>query len=358
MFGEDIRRPGKLITQPRPLDEKETRGQCKDKHRWGVVLAGGEGLRLRSLARFVSADDKPKQFCTFFGGRSLLSHTRHRIERCISPHQTLFVLLRSHESFYTRELENVSSDRMIVQPCNRGTLPAILYSLLRVVEFDPRAVVAFFPSDHHYSDEENFRAGADMAFEAAERNPDCVVLLGAPAKHAATDYGWIEAEACISPHRYGLLRVKRFWEKPTLKIAEDLLDRGCIWNTFVMVGRASAFLNLIESGAPEVFEAFRTVWDKAWPKDQASIMQMLYENLPTVDLSKSISAVPESLGVFCLGDVGWSDVGDPRRLLEVLAHSGEGNAWVTAWRKETMHAASNGNHNRGERMSCVASTSA
>ena len=332
-------------------------GQGSNKHRWGVILAGGEGLRLRSLTRLVSTDDKPKQFCTFFGGRSLLSHTWQRIGRCISSQQTLFVLLRSHESFYKRELESLPAGQLIIQPSNRGTLPAILYSLSRVIQLDPRAVVAFFPSDHHYSDEDNFRAGADMAFDAAESNPDCVVLLGAPAKHAATDYGWIEAEACISPDRHSLLRVKRFWEKPTLKIAEDLLDRGCIWNTFVMVGRASAFLNLIRSGAPEVFEAFSAVWDKACSKDEASIVQTLYENLPTVDLSKTVlSAVPERLGVFCLGDVGWSDLGDPQRLLEVLSSAGETNDWVTAWREATMHATSNGT--RGELRSCGASASA
>jgi len=33
------------------------------KHRWGVILAGGEGVRLRNLTRLVSGDDRPKQFC-------------------------------------------------------------------------------------------------------------------------------------------------------------------------------------------------------------------------------------------------------------------------------------------------------
>ena len=335
-------------------------GQCNNTHRWGVVLAGGEGLRLRSPTRLVSADDKPKQFCAFFGGRSLLSQTRERVGRCISPQRTLFVLLRSHELFYTRELANVPSDHMVVQPCNRGTLPAILYSLLRVIQLDPCAVVGFFPSDHHYSDEDSFRAGANMAFDAAESNPDAVVLLGAPAKHPATDYGWIEAEAGISPvPGSSLLRVKRFWEKPTLNIAEDLLDRGCVWNTFVMVGKASAFLNVIRCGAPDVFEAFNPLREKACPKEEACIAQTLYVGLPTVDLSKCVlSAVPEKLGVFCLGDVGWSDLGDPQRLLEVLSNAGEANDWATAWRRGTMHAGSDGKSSGGELTSCGASASA
>lgn len=31
--------------------------------RWAVILAGGEGVRLRSLTRLVSGDDTPKKFC-------------------------------------------------------------------------------------------------------------------------------------------------------------------------------------------------------------------------------------------------------------------------------------------------------
>ena len=77
------------------------------------------------------------------------------------------------------------------------------------------------------------------------------------ARHAETDYGWIEAEPAISTHSPdGLLRVKRFWEKPSARTAQDLLERGCVWNTFVMIGRAQAFLDLIRSSAPEVYREF------------------------------------------------------------------------------------------------------
>jgi hypothetical protein len=51
---------------------------------------------------------------------------------------------------------------VVVQPGNRGTLPAILSCLLEIVRVDERALVAFFPSDHHYSDEGNFIAGVEL----------------------------------------------------------------------------------------------------------------------------------------------------------------------------------------------------
>src|ERR1700739_4386623 len=116
-------------------------------HRWGVILAGGEGTRLRSLTRFLSCDDRPKQFCTLVAGRSLLGQTRRRIERSISPHRTLFVLLKSYEPFCSMVLKVLPLNQMLVQPRNRGTLPAVLYSLSRLTALDQDALVAFFPSD-------------------------------------------------------------------------------------------------------------------------------------------------------------------------------------------------------------------
>ena len=121
-------------------------------HRWGVILAGGSGTRLRPLTRRISGDDRPKQFCPLVGGMTLLARTRVRIAREISPARTLLVLTREHESFYLPEIAGLDPDQVIEQPDNRGTLPAILWSLLRAARLDEQATLAFFPSDHHFYD--------------------------------------------------------------------------------------------------------------------------------------------------------------------------------------------------------------
>src|SRR5713226_8527611 len=119
------------------------------KHRWGVILSGGDGIRLRPLTRLLTGDDRPKQFCRLLGEKTLLAETRHRVAQTVRPDRTLFVLTRSHEPFYAAELAEVPPTQMVVQPSNRGTLPAILWSLTHLVRLDQRAAVAFFPSDHH-----------------------------------------------------------------------------------------------------------------------------------------------------------------------------------------------------------------
>jgi hypothetical protein len=46
---------------------------------WAIVLAGGEGVRLRPLVRQLCADDRPKQFVKIVGSKSLLGHTLDRV---------------------------------------------------------------------------------------------------------------------------------------------------------------------------------------------------------------------------------------------------------------------------------------
>ena len=310
-------------------------------HHWGVILAGGEGARLKSLTRFVSGEDTPKQFCRLLGGQSLLTQTTQRISRTISSERTVYVLLNSHERFYSKELRNVPPAHMVVQPCNRGTLPAILSSLVHIIRQDKNAVVGFFPSDHHSTEEERFMKGVHLAFQAAESNPETVMLLAVAAKRAETEFGWIEATpAMSSDSRDGLLKVKRFWEKPSARTAEELLDRGCVWNTFVMIGRAQAFLDLIRAGALAIYQAFEPLLEipESWASSPG--LETIYESLTTADFSKLVlSTTPDRLGVWCLGDVGWSDLGDPRRVMTVLDETGIANEWMNSWRTHAVAAA-------------------
>jgi len=303
-----------------------------EKHRWGVILAGGDGARLKSLTRLVSDDGRPKQFCPLLGGRTLLAQTRIRVATGIDPSRTLFVLTRAHEPFYATELAKVPPLHMVVQPSNRGTLPAILWSLLRIIQLDQHASVAFFPSDHYYLEEEKFMDGVESAFDLAEANSHSVILLGATPKHPEVEYGWIEPEATVAS-RFGnqLMRVKRFWEKPPYPTAQGLLAQGCLWNTFVMVGRACVFVEMIQRTVPDIHRTFESVLRLANPDIEAEMVEPVYETLPTADFSRQVLAVStESVAVANLGDIGWTDLGDPRRLVTTLFERGIENPWVTS----------------------------
>lgn len=299
-------------------------------HRWGVILAGGDGVRLRPLTRLVAGDDRPKQFTPLLEGRTLLAQTRLRTALTVEAGRTLFVLTRKHEAFYAAELAAVPRHRMVVQPSNRGTLPAILWSLLRIHQRDPDALVAFFPSDHYYAAETKFQAAVATAFEHTQGDAETVVLFGAEADHPETGYGWIEPDGLIR-NSSQWMPVKRFWEKPSSQIAETLLERGCLWNTFVMVGSAGAFLNMIRAAAPALYDALRPVLSLSNLAIEAEFMRHVYHQLAPADFSKQVLSVStQKLAVANIGDIGWSDLGDPQRLITTLFESGIQNPWVAS----------------------------
>ena len=63
--------------------------------RWGMILAGGDGTRLRSLTRRIAGDERPKQFCRLLGEQTLLEQTPRRRAMCLlSPERTFTVVVR------------------------------------------------------------------------------------------------------------------------------------------------------------------------------------------------------------------------------------------------------------------------
>src|SRR3984893_16604190 len=192
-------------------------------HHWAVILAGGDGTRLQSLTLRIAGDRRPKQFCSFFGGETLLTQTRARLEALFQVDRELFVVTLFHEIYYREELRNVEKSRIITQPLNRGTGVAVAVALVHILQRDPDAVVVLVPCDHYYSDNEAFGRAIRSVISSAEQYPDAVVLLGAEAHYAEIEYGWIEVGSAISDTPVPLFRVDRCWAKPSMLQAPELL---------------------------------------------------------------------------------------------------------------------------------------
>ena len=310
-------------------DQHECSSSKKDKNRYGVILAGGDGTRLKSLTRAIAGDERPKQFCPILNGETLLSLTRRRVSQKIAPENTFFVLTQKHERFYQPELSGVSKSQLIVQSENKGTAPAILYSLLKL---PAETTVAFFPSDHYFSDDAAFMDHVEAAFRSAQSRPETIVLLGIAPEKAETSYGWIEpAESIFNELPNSISRVVRFWEKPSPEAAQSLMRRGGLWNSFVMVGRVKTFLDIIRRALPELYRMFAALSITFGASAEKCAMRALYAWIKEINFSSEVlENCAGELYVLRVADVRWSDWGEPQRVLGTLTSLGVRTDWMMA----------------------------
>jgi mannose-1-phosphate guanylyltransferase len=298
--------------------------------RWSVILAGGDGTRLKNLTRLICGDDRPKQFCPLVGEDTLLEQTRKRAERSIPWEQILFPLTRSHRAFYLQE-PGVRPSQRIVQPANKGTAPPIFFSLLSIEQNDEDAIVAVLPCDHHYSDEQAFTAALESAFDIAAERSSSVVLLGASPQGPEVEYGWIELGTPTGGAGSASFHVRGFREKPSFHVARKLIKRGSLWNTFVMVGHVRSFLKMATRALPGVVEALRK--SRLWAGLEVHIEDSLYEQIRAVDFSREVLSVQaKRLVALQLGRAGWNDLGHPERVMAVLQAAGLEPWWMKAWK--------------------------
>ena len=163
------------------------------KHVWGIILAGGEGMRLQTYVEQIYGYARPKQYCALTGTRSLIRHTRDRVLRFIPPENLLTIANSNHSRYITEEeVENEIPGTIVIQPVPRETTAGILLPLLRVNKADPDAIVSIFPSDQFISQEALFMKYVEEANKFVISNPDLIVMLGIHPENPESGYGWIE----------------------------------------------------------------------------------------------------------------------------------------------------------------------
>ena len=184
-------------------------------HLWAIVLAGGEGVRLRPLTRELYGEPRPKQYAALTGSASLLRQTLDRVGRLVPRERTVIVTLASHARYLAPEMSGLEGFHVLAQPSDRGTAAGVLLPVHFIHARDPEATVAVFPVDHFIPEEAAFMRHVAAAAGYAGAHPEWLVLLGAEPTEPEPDYGWIEPGECIGSTQNGPLhRVWTFWEKP------------------------------------------------------------------------------------------------------------------------------------------------
>ncbi len=288
---------------------------------WAVVLAGGEGMRLRPLVRQVLGDDRPKQYVRLLGPRTLLRQTLDRISMVIPNERTLVVTVRQHAGYMAEEFPEGGHPTILAQPLDRGTAAGVLYPAHWIAWRNPEATVAVFPSDHFLLGEASFMAHVAEVATWVDKQPDRLVLLGAQPTSPEVEYGWIEPDETLGYLSTGPVRsVRQFWEKPSVARARACLKAGHLWNTSVMIGKVATLLQAGWQALPAMSDRLAHVEPFAGTADEPDATRQAYELMEKANFSRSVlEGCPDMLAVSRLPRIVWADLGCPHRVVEAMS---------------------------------------
>jgi mannose-1-phosphate guanylyltransferase len=298
---------------------------------WAIVLAGGEGVRLRPLARRVCGDDRPKQYVPLLGARTLLGQTLDRVALRIPSARTVVSTVQGHAPYIAAE-RGASRAHVLVQPASRGTAPGVLFPAHWISWRAPHATVAVFPSDHFIWEEAAFMAHVATVGAWVARHQDRLVVLGAPASDPEVEYGWIEPGALVDRAPCGPVRkIRRFWEKPSESTTRICLQAGCLWNTLVLVANVETLLEAGREKLPDLDDRLGRIAPFAGTTDEPWAVRQAYALMPNANFSRAIlEPCPSWLAVSCLPPMIWSDLGTPRRVFDLLRRVPVRPPWLEA----------------------------
>jgi len=301
---------------------------------WSIVLAGGEGLRLRRLIRRIYGEERPKQFAALTSEYSLLRETLDRTALLASCETTVIVVKAEHTHYLLEDVNGRRMSHVLEQPSDRGTAAGILLPAYWVRARNPEAIVAVFPSDHLVAEAGRFMAHVAEVAAAVRANPGWAVLLGTRADRAEGECGWIEQGSARGRTSAGAISaVTRFRERPGPAEAGALLAEGWLWNTCVIVAKAARLIDLGGRYVPELsallapLERFFGTERERWALGQA------YALAPRASFARDVlQPGGADFMVSRMPTITWSDLGTPRRVFRAVRELDLRPPWLRAFR--------------------------
>ncbi len=290
--------------------DKKTKGALKEPLYpvQPVILAGGIGSRLWPLSRA----SHPKQAMTLSGEKSLLQTTWSRYASLLRGNLPILVLSCSEHRYIVFEQVAKIARRpfkIIVQPHDRDTAPAIILSAMFNLRCGNDPVMIFCPSDHIIS-----RPDALLRLITKEAIPMAqdgkIVCLGIPPAYPESGYGYIL--------RGEDRRVLKFVEKPPVEKARAMLKEGnWLWNAGIYILKASTIKEEAGRFAPNIVEIIAQTLEDAYQYGAFVYLEPnKFSELPFISIDKAI--MEKTMRLYAIeANIGWQDIGSWRAMWEI-----------------------------------------
>lgn len=288
-----------------------------------VILSGGSGSRLWPLSR----RNRPKQFVSVIGDQTPFQATVARANALEDVSTCLYICNEAHRFTVADQLELCGSTnhKIILEPVARNTAAAVAVATLHAIaehpDDDPELLV--MPSDHVIEDTAIFANTVTKARRLSDTG--ALVCLGVKPTKAHTGYGYIKQGKRLNAE-LDAFGVDTFVEKPNLKKASAYVSSGeYLWNSGILLFRASVMIDELEQFAPEILHAARSaVAGSHNDLDFSRLSIEALESCPSVSIDHAVMEHTTRATVVPM-DSDWNDIGSWNAIWDVSQKDEHGN---------------------------------
>jgi len=299
-----------------------------------VILAGGRGTRFWPRSRTRT----PKQLLNIVGEDTMLQQTVARLKPLMSAERIWTVTNTEQAAAVRKQVPAAARKRVLIEPMGMNTAVAIGLAAIHVRHATRGdAIMAVLPADHYIEQPQKFREIVGAALDVAHE-PGRMVVLGIPPTRPETGFGYIERTGePIGSKGFPVFAVKRFTEKPELKLAQEYVASGNYhWNAGMFFWRVSTFLENLKSFLPKTHDALEKLAGFIGKRGYERQLRAIYHKLENISVDYAVlepaTRVEGPPRVFVIpAEVGWSDIGSWAAVHELLLEkkSADGNVFAT-----------------------------
>ncbi len=269
-----------------------------------VIMAGGKGTRLWPLSR----SSAPKQFIQVVDETSLFQQTLKRVAD-EAVFEAPVVITNQDFRFNVAEQAReagVALSAILLEPVARNTAAAIAAAAFYLgSRFGEGALLQLLASDHEIDPGEAWLSAIATARDTAISGK--IVTFGITPTEPATGYGYIEQGELLAG---GAHAVRRFVEKPSMPVAEEMLaSGGFLWNSGIFLSRADLLLSELQAFAPQVCKAAKAAVEKATiDLDFVRLDHDTFKTSPDISIDYAVMEKTVNAAVVA-SSFAWSDLG-------------------------------------------------
>jgi mannose-1-phosphate guanylyltransferase len=257
----------------------------------------------------------------------------------VLPPERIWILTNEYlRKEIVRQLPEVPASRILAEPAQRNTAPAIGLAAQLIQSIDPDAVMGVFPADHVISKPRDYIRLVRPAFQAAGEGK--IVVLGIQPRWPETGYGYIEFPAGTKAGVPEAVAVRRFREKPDFATAKKFVKAGNFaWNAGMFFWKTSVVLDALREFLPKTSSLIASL-PRYDAKNFSSQLKRTFPLCENISIDFAVLERARNVAGLLAPDIGWNDVGSWNAVYEL--HKPDAAANVL--RADSLVASSTGNY--------------